>query len=131
LPNPTVSESEPRSERYWRYSSSSCSVSPRELDEDALIAARWTLAPLEAQDACGPYIPPARSERRVLVSGRVRPPGGPDKKVSYAACQLSSESQRHRLTPIGRCLVVVESGMTVLRVSEVTIEDRNYPPLGH
>jgi hypothetical protein len=58
----------------------------------------------------------------VLVSGRVRPPGGPDKNVSYAACQSSSIVRKNGLTPIGRCLVVVESGMTVLRVSEPTTE---------
>jgi hypothetical protein len=58
----------------------------------------------------------------VLVSGRVRPPGGPDKKVSYATCQISSSRQSDRLTSIGRCLIVVESGMTVLRISDVTTE---------
>ena len=103
MPNPTVSESEPRSERYWRYSRSSCSVSPLELDEEALIAARWTFAPLEAQEAWGP-------------------PGGPDKKVSYATCQISSSRHSDGLTSIGRCLVVVEGGETVLRVSEPTTE---------
>jgi hypothetical protein len=64
------------------------------------------------------------------VRGRVRPPGGPDKKVSYAACQSSSIVRKNGHTPIGRCLVVVESGMTVLRVSEVRTEDRNYSPPG-
>jgi len=59
----------------------------------------------------------------VLVRGRVRPPGGPDKKVSYAACQPSSDCRENGLTPVGRCLVVVQSGMTVLRVSEAKAED--------
>jgi hypothetical protein len=64
----------------------------------------------------------------VFVRGRVRPPGGPDKNVSYATCQSSFIVRKNRLTPIGRCLVVVESDMTVLRVSEVRTEDRNYSP---
>lgn len=118
MPNPTVSESEPRSERYWRYSRSSCSVSPLELDDEALIAARWTLAPLEAHDACGPYIPPARSESRVLVRGRVRPPGGPERKVSYAVDQLATAQKRIALTPIGSSFIVVQSGMAVLHLSQ-------------
>lgn len=92
-------------------------VSPAARAAAALMTGRTAFIPVDATLAPGPYTPPLRSESRVAVSGRVRPPGGPDKNFA-----MSNVSYQHRLngdtmlrlTLLGRHLIPIRGACAVL-----------------
>lgn len=59
-------------------------VSPAARETPALTAGLWAFIPVDATLAPGPYTPPARSDSRVAVWGKERPPGGPDMNLAIA-----------------------------------------------